>query len=180
MTKIKAVLDQETWVAVDVPDEFQAIVEALSSTDSPVNSFESTATDGTANVVESEASAGQDYLSLNESVENSADYPNEIAVAGQESTAESTPPTRIDNIKTNEHVRSTSQTLMHGGVGYHMVNWLVISTIRQALIICLIIFALTSVFTLLSTFLMLIRAILSPLYFMSFLFLQLLMAILIF
>ncbi|XP_020084503.1 vacuolar protein sorting-associated protein 54, chloroplastic [Ananas comosus] len=122
MTKIKAVLDQETWVAVDVPDEFQAIVEALSSTDSPVNSFESTATDGTANVVESEASAGQDYLSLNESVENSADHPNEIAVAGQESTAESTPPTRIDNIKTNEHVRSTSQTLMHGGVGYHMVN----------------------------------------------------------
>nr|CAD1843793.1 unnamed protein product [Ananas comosus var. bracteatus] len=121
MTKIKAVLDQETWVAVDVPDEFQAIVEALSSTDSPVNSFEPTATDGTANVVESEASAGQEYLSLNESVENSADHPNEIAVAGQESTAESTPPTRIDNNKTNEHVRSTSQTLMHGGVGYHMM-----------------------------------------------------------
>lgn len=179
MTKIKAVLDQEMWVAVDVPDEFQAIVEALSSTDSPVNSFEPTATDGTANVVESEASAGQEYLSLNESVENSADHPNEIAVAGQESTVESTP-TRIDNNKTNEHVRSTSQTLMHGGVGYHMVNWLVISTIRQALIICIIILPLTSVFMLLSTFLMLIMAILSPLYFMSFLFLQLLMAILIF
>lgn len=29
MTKIKAVLDQETWVEVDVPDEFQAIVTSL-------------------------------------------------------------------------------------------------------------------------------------------------------
>lgn len=29
MTKIKAVLDQETWVEVDVPDEFQAIVNSL-------------------------------------------------------------------------------------------------------------------------------------------------------
>ena len=31
MTKIKAVLDQETWVSVDVPEEFQAIVDSLSS-----------------------------------------------------------------------------------------------------------------------------------------------------
>lgn len=29
MTKIRAVLDQETWVEVDVPDEFQAIVKSL-------------------------------------------------------------------------------------------------------------------------------------------------------
>ena len=29
MTKIRAVLDQETWVEVDVPDEFQAIVSSL-------------------------------------------------------------------------------------------------------------------------------------------------------
>ncbi|GMH09097.1 hypothetical protein Nepgr_010937 [Nepenthes gracilis] len=33
MAKIKAVLDQETWVEVDVPDEFQAIVTSILSSD---------------------------------------------------------------------------------------------------------------------------------------------------
>lgn len=34
MTKLKAVLDQETWVEVDVPNEFQAIVDSLFSLES--------------------------------------------------------------------------------------------------------------------------------------------------
>lgn len=33
MAKIKAVLDQETWVEVDVPNEFQAIVTSLFSSE---------------------------------------------------------------------------------------------------------------------------------------------------
>ena len=37
MTKIKAVLDQETWVEVDVPDEFQAIVTSLFSSEALIS-----------------------------------------------------------------------------------------------------------------------------------------------
>ena len=40
MVKIKAVLDQETWVSVDVPDEFQAILSSLSSSEVPSDSSE--------------------------------------------------------------------------------------------------------------------------------------------
>nr|KAJ0211247.1 hypothetical protein LSAT_V11C400173590 [Lactuca sativa] len=32
MTKLKAMLDQETWVEVDVPNEFQGIMDSLSIT----------------------------------------------------------------------------------------------------------------------------------------------------
>nr|KAJ0203594.1 hypothetical protein LSAT_V11C500262040 [Lactuca sativa] len=32
MTKLKAMLDQETWVEVDVPNEFQGIMDSLSRT----------------------------------------------------------------------------------------------------------------------------------------------------
>jgi vacuolar protein sorting-associated protein 54 len=34
MSKLAAVLEQETWVAVDAPDEFQVIVDSLTSTES--------------------------------------------------------------------------------------------------------------------------------------------------
>lgn len=37
MAKIKAVLDQETWVAVEVPDEFQSIVDWLTSFETSTN-----------------------------------------------------------------------------------------------------------------------------------------------
>ena len=40
MVKIKAVLDQETWVSVDIPDEFQAILSSLSSSEVPSDSSE--------------------------------------------------------------------------------------------------------------------------------------------
>lgn len=40
MTKTMAVLDQETWVAVDIPEEFQVIVLSLPSTEVLVNDVE--------------------------------------------------------------------------------------------------------------------------------------------
>ena len=74
MAKIKAVLDQETWVAVDIPEEFQVIVLSLPSTEVLVNDVEMP---GTGN-----------------------------------------------NSKLSEDGVFT--TIVRGGVGYHMVNWLVI------------------------------------------------------
>nr|KAJ0200259.1 hypothetical protein LSAT_V11C600323470 [Lactuca sativa] len=53
MTKLKAMLDQETWVEVDVPNEFQGIMDSLSRTIwSPDKSsiFGSSAEDGVLNI----------------------------------------------------------------------------------------------------------------------------------
>ena len=52
MAKIKAVLDQETWIAVDVPEEFQAIVLSLSSTDFPVKGMEMPSNDNNSKLSE--------------------------------------------------------------------------------------------------------------------------------
>ncbi|XP_028088798.1 vacuolar protein sorting-associated protein 54, chloroplastic-like isoform X1 [Camellia sinensis] len=77
MAKIKAVLDQETWVEVDVPDEFQAIVTSL-------------------------------FCSEPLTAEHTDD--------GQDNTA------RSNSTNNKQRGKSSSQTLLFRGVGYHMVN----------------------------------------------------------
>ena len=59
-----------------------------------------------------------------------------LSVSNQETRAESTPIPNDDG-NMNEHGRSTSQTLVYGSVGYHMVNWLVIFVIREILLVLL-------------------------------------------
>ncbi|KAM0938931.1 putative vacuolar protein sorting-associated protein [Dioscorea sansibarensis] len=117
MTKIKAVLDQETWVSVDVPDEFQAIVVSLSSFDTPASDSE---------LAESEGLASQEPLTQNESVQTSPDHPKQdpgtLTAPIQEKKVNSTPQTQSKNASLNEHGKSTSQTLVYRGIGYHMVN----------------------------------------------------------
>lgn len=113
MTKIKAVLDQETWVAVDVPEEFQAIINSLSSTSSVENSIEIVESDnGVSKSVESDVSSGQE---------------NGMAEKGsrEDKRSESAVPVRSEE----NNARSTPQSIVHGGVSYHMVNWLVIFTL---------------------------------------------------
>lgn len=43
VTKITAVLEQESWIAVDAPDEFQAIVDRFTYFDTTGNGFAATA-----------------------------------------------------------------------------------------------------------------------------------------
>ncbi|KAK8950783.1 hypothetical protein KSP39_PZI004842 [Platanthera zijinensis] len=91
MTKIKAVLDQETWVVVDVPEEFQALVSSLCFHEKSLvdESFQNNHSE---ELTGSNASFSQDAFDNNEIVGNTS--------AG----------------------RSSPQTLLYGGVGYHMVN----------------------------------------------------------
>ncbi|KAL6841038.1 hypothetical protein ACP4OV_029007 [Aristida adscensionis] len=103
MTKIKAVLDQETWVAVDVPEEFQAIVLSLSSTYSSVNGMDMPSADDNSRL----------------SDHGPTDNGKVTSAPGHESKTESTSQTE-NNAAGN--AKSTSQTIVHGGVGYHMVN----------------------------------------------------------
>lgn len=87
MTKIKAVLDQETWVEVDVPDEFQAIVTSLFCLDSIItgdsddvagnivtdNSDAVSINDGLPPVTDSGVSSGQKRIERTESIESVPD-----------------------------------------------------------------------------------------------------------
>ena len=145
MAKIKAVLDQETWVEVDVPDEFQAIVTSLFSLDPLI----------TGNLVDAESNAATDYgevvssndasstvdgglsnhqphIEQTDSVETSVDVNAQVKSS---SSVNATGKSKADVISASaqynssnmkEHGKSTSHTLIYGGASYHMVNWLVI------------------------------------------------------
>ena len=68
-------------------------------------------------------------VNMNEMEEKTAGHAKEISsipVSGsnQEKNVDSVPVRNADG-NMNEHARATSQTLVYGGVGYHMVNWLV-------------------------------------------------------
>jgi vacuolar protein sorting-associated protein 54 len=119
MAKIKAVLDQETWVAVDVPEEFQSIVISLSSTYS-ANGLEMPSPDGSSKLSYDESTIHEQIHSS----EYNADNDKRTSATSHESKDESTSPQTEHSVLGN--ARSTSQTIVHGGVGYHMVNWLVI------------------------------------------------------
>lgn len=108
MAKMKAVLDQETWVAVDVPDEFQAIINSLVSSEALING----------NLVDDHgtmASSGVELVSQSD---------GSLIVDGGEPPVKTSADLSADG-------RSTSQTVMFRGVGYHMVNWLVICKLRK-------------------------------------------------
>ncbi|XP_022721290.1 vacuolar protein sorting-associated protein 54, chloroplastic-like isoform X2 [Durio zibethinus] len=136
MTKIKAVLDQETWVEVDVPDEFQAIVSSLFHSEA-INSENKDNADS--NMAESYSymiasnegsqvtdTGLQGSLHQNEQT-NSSGTPAVDATQGKaevigrkKSDAVTSSQSNSSNMK--ERGKPTTQTLEYGGVGYHMVN----------------------------------------------------------
>uniref|UniRef100_B9I0U1 Vacuolar protein sorting-associated protein 54 C-terminal domain-containing protein n=1 Tax=Populus trichocarpa TaxID=3694 RepID=B9I0U1_POPTR len=138
MTKIRAVLDQEMWVEVDVPDEFQAIVASLFYSESVgLNDTQGDATTrygevGTGNdgslVIDAEAqNAEQELVQMNStdiSSENSVQKKSTPTTEATESNKviAATSSAQSNNHNAKERGKSTSQTLSCGGVGYHMVN----------------------------------------------------------
>ncbi|OUZ99230.1 Vps54-like [Macleaya cordata] len=139
MAKIKAVLDQETWSAVDVPDEFQAIVKSFLSSEAMINGDQADA-HGNTGTNFSEVSSKNDgplvvdmalspqHIGQNNSTETSADNTGQmkaspLTAGNQENRAEAlTSSARNGDNNIKENLRSTSQALTYRGVGYHMVN----------------------------------------------------------
>ncbi|KAK4834474.1 hypothetical protein QYF36_023395 [Acer negundo] len=139
MTKIKAVLDQETWVEVDVPDEFQTIVVSLFSSEALVSgstddvqgnmaTYSEVGTSNDSAIIapsgpqnshqQIERSDSSEVIASNSAQSNSASS----AEANANSKVDATSSVQTNSSNTKEHVKSTSQTLSYGGVGYHMVN----------------------------------------------------------
>lgn len=139
MTKIKAVLDQETWVEVDVPDEFQAIVTSLFSSvalDSESTNVQDNMTTYDEVASSNDTASGRlenshqqtEQTSANEVIRVNSTQVNSIsAEANGRSKAEDSSVQNNSSSNVKERGKSTSQTLSYGGVSYHMVNWLVLS-----------------------------------------------------
>ncbi|XP_030513778.2 vacuolar protein sorting-associated protein 54, chloroplastic isoform X2 [Rhodamnia argentea] len=133
MAKIKAVLDQETWVEVDVPDEFQAIINALFCTDSlhaeSIDASEVSMVAG--NDVSNEAAAG---LPLTQQETQAGDFAgvssensdrgisSQLTSNSEKNKADINSSSQVNNSTVKERGKSSSQSLIYRGVGYHMVN----------------------------------------------------------
>lgn len=142
MTKIKAVLDQDTWVEVDVPDEFQVIVTSLFCSEAMVTenldavqgstetSYTEVATsNNSSHAVDTGQSITEQQIKRADSSELSMDMTKEKSTAAD--GAEKNKADVTNSVSQNNHSnmkergKSTSQTLLYKGVGFHMVNWLV-------------------------------------------------------
>lgn len=145
MAKIKAVLDQETWVEVDVPDEFQAIVTSLFCSEAlmsenlhdaenhvETNYVEEITNNDNSVVADTGPLKVQQQIEETNlsgtSIERMAQVKSApLAEASEKSKAGATTySSQSNNSKTKEHGKPPSHTLTYKGVGYHMVNWLVI------------------------------------------------------
>ncbi|KAH9795936.1 vacuolar protein sorting-associated protein 54 [Citrus sinensis] len=140
MTKIKAVLDQETWVEVDVPDEFQAIVTSLVCSEAVVtgstddvqgnlmtNDNEVATSNNSTLQAQSGQESAQQQIDRTDSSEileqNMAQIQPTSSTEGNERNKADASSSSVQSNNNNiERGKSTSQTLIYGGVGYHMVN----------------------------------------------------------
>ncbi|KAB1222968.1 Vacuolar protein sorting-associated protein 54, chloroplastic [Morella rubra] len=143
MAKIKAVLDQETWVEVDVPDEFQAIVTSLFCSEALMSENHHDAenhvqTNFVEEITNNDNSVVADTGPLKvqqqieetnlsgTSIERMAQVKSApLAEASEKSKAGATTySSQSNNSKTKEHGKPPSHTLTYKGVGYHMVSGL--------------------------------------------------------
>ncbi|XP_048496751.1 vacuolar protein sorting-associated protein 54, chloroplastic isoform X2 [Beta vulgaris subsp. vulgaris] len=135
VAKIKAVLDQETWSEVDVPDEFQAIVASMLSSDSLLTEISGDdqgsvviSNNGVSTVVDNiKVSTGEDHIERTNSNNVSDDASTQeksqhLGEANDASKPDAVASAHSKNSNTKDLRKSTSQTLICRGVGYHMVN----------------------------------------------------------
>ncbi|XP_051134830.1 vacuolar protein sorting-associated protein 54, chloroplastic [Andrographis paniculata] len=138
MVKMRALLDQENWAEIDVPDEFQSIVNSLFSSELLVAGETDTSSDDTASGSSQVAPHGDGSLvepgSSNSSQPNeqsdsngtyadhmpNADSLRSNAAAENSNSGVSTSSHASGSMK--ERGKSTHKMLYFKGVGYHMVN----------------------------------------------------------
>ncbi|XP_031502372.1 vacuolar protein sorting-associated protein 54, chloroplastic [Nymphaea colorata] len=120
MEKVTAVLDQETWVSVDVPEEFQTISNSFSSS-GEIGRDDPTCDDASGPAVTTSTKV---YISNEQQSKNvKQDVTLAKSVNGQDKALEiSNISHHSDDRSTKEHGKTASQMLFYGGVGYHMVN----------------------------------------------------------
>lgn len=138
---MRALLDQENWAEIDVPDEFQSIVNSLCSSESVTAGESGAVSDDAAsssNEVESSsdgsslADAGPSNSSRHiEQPDSNGTYVDHIPNTDSSRLSAPTENSNPD-VSTSSHGNSASmkergkpalRMLYFRGVGYHMVNW---------------------------------------------------------
>ncbi|CAN7013654.1 vacuolar protein sorting-associated protein 54, chloroplastic [Brassica rapa] len=122
MTKLKAVLDQETWDEIDVPEEFQSIISSLFASQELISGKGDDADIKThrnplpLNGSLTSGTEDQSTVSRNEKSESSE------GAAGSNAQVKSTVKAgSVTNNQSNQKAHGKSN-LFYQGVGYHMVN----------------------------------------------------------
>ncbi|KAI3466903.1 hypothetical protein Pfo_023566 [Paulownia fortunei] len=140
MAKMRALLDQENWAEIDVPDEFQSIVTSLCSSESVTAGESDAASDDTASssnevVSSSDGSSIVDAGPLNssqhiEQPDSNGTYvdhmPNtdssRLSAATENSNSDVSTSSHGNSASMKERGKSGLRMLYFRGVGYHMVN----------------------------------------------------------
>lgn len=144
MTKIRAILEQENWTEIDVPDEYQAIVTSLFGSESSITGPDNESADGLATrnsevLLRNDGSlleeAGQSALVQNDERTDSIGTSGDVAahvsssrLRGPVDNNHADPETSVAQSSDSNHKergRTSLRTLSYKGIGYHMVNWLV-------------------------------------------------------
>ncbi|XP_057546411.1 vacuolar protein sorting-associated protein 54, chloroplastic isoform X2 [Amaranthus tricolor] len=128
MSKIQAVLDQETWSEVDVPEEFQAIVTSMLSSGSQITEIsgddedsEMRPNNGVSTLVNNiKESNAEQQMEQTDSNNVSGDASSKKKSQHVANATTSSGDGKNSNMK--DRGKSTPHTLIYKGVGYHMVN----------------------------------------------------------
>lgn len=124
MSKMRALLDQENWSEIDVPDEFQSIVNSLCSSESVTAEESGAATDDT---VTSSNEPDADPLNSSQSIEqpdSNGTHVDRIPNTDSSRNSDvSTSSSHGNSANVKERGKSAFRMLYFRGVGYHMVNW---------------------------------------------------------
>jgi len=136
MTKLKAVLDQETWDEIDVPEEFQSIISSLFASqqlisgkvdDADLKTYYSNRLPLNGSLTS--GTGDQNTELRNEKAETSEGHTVSDAQVKSTVSPESLERSKagvssVTNNQSNQKAHGKSN-LFYQGVGYHMVNWLV-------------------------------------------------------
>lgn len=130
---MKAILDQENWAEIDVPDEFQAIVTSFFSPETLVTSENATSNGPVApgsegSLVDAGLSNSSQNMEQHDSVAehlDSAAQGNSSGLRRTESGNADTESNSAHSVESNsrERGKASPRMLYFNGIGYHMVNW---------------------------------------------------------
>ena len=135
MTKLKAVLDQETWDEMDVPEEFQSIISSLFASQELISRKVDDAdtityhrNPLTPNGSLTSGAEDQNTERRNENSESSEGPAVSNAQVKYIVSPESLERSKagVSSVANNQsNQKAGKSNLFYQGVGYHMVNWLV-------------------------------------------------------
>lgn len=138
---MRALLDQENWAEIDVPDEFQSIVNSLCSSESVTAGESGAASDETvtnsnevvsgsdgSSMPDADPSNSSRHIEQPDSNGTHVDHiPNtdssRSSVSVENSSSDVSTSSQGNSASTKERGKSAFRMLYFRGVGYHMVNW---------------------------------------------------------